>query len=344
MTKSSSSAPQYRRSSSSRRAALAAVAAALAVPLAAGLPTGAAYAQAFPNKPLRIIVPFPPGGSTDLLARRIAEKLSVSFGQPVIVENKPGAGGTLGSDQVAKSAPDGYTLLMGVTGSNAIAGALYQKLPYDPAKDFDPVTMVVSAPLVLVTNQAMPGTTVADFIAHAKRNPEKVTHGSPGNGTSMHLTGEMFALASETRLVHIPYKGSAGAVQDLLGGQISAMFGDLLVVLPYVKEGRLKAIAVTSKQRHPMLPDVPTVAESGLRDFEALSWQGLFAPAGTPAPVLARLNEETVKALKSPDMHEFFATRGFVVGGNSPAEAKRFIQDEVAKWGRIVKASGAKVD
>lgn len=325
-----------------RRKTLGALAMALIA--AAGLAPEMSAAQAFPTKTVRIVVPFPPGGSTDLLARRIAEKLAGPLGQPVIVENKPGAGGTVGADFVAKSPADGHTLLLGVTGSNAIAGSLYAKLPYDPAKDFDPVTMVVSAPLVIVTNSSVPGATVGEFIAHAKQNPGKLTHGSPGNGTSMHLTGEMFALASDTKLNHIPYKGSAAALQDLLGGQINAMFGDLLVVTPHVKAGKLKALAVTSKQRHPMLPDVPTVAESGLAEFEALSWQGLFAPAGTPAPVLARLNEEVLKILKSPDMQEFFSSRGFIVNGNSPAEAKRFIDSEVAKWGRIVKASGARVD
>lgn len=322
---------------------LATIAGCMALAALALTPAPAA-AQAWPSKPVRIVVPFPPGGSTDLLARRIAGKLAAPLGQPVIVENKPGAGGTVGADHVAKSPADGHTLLVGVTGPNAIAATLYAKLPYDPAKDFDPVTLIVSAPLVVVSNANVPGATLADFIAHAKANPGKLTHGSPGNGTSMHLTGEMFALASGTKLNHVPYKGSAGPLQDLLGGQIDAMFGDVLVVLPHVKEGKLKAYAVTSKRRHPMLPEVPTMAESGFADFEALSWQGLFAPAGTPAPVLARLNEEVVKILQSPDMQEFFASRGFVVAGNTPAEAKRFVAAEIEKWGRIVKASGARVE
>jgi tripartite-type tricarboxylate transporter receptor subunit TctC len=314
-----------------------------AVATAIGWPADAS-AQAWPTRPVRIVVPFPPGGSTDLLARRIAEKLAAPLGQAVIVENRPGAGGTVGADHVAKSAPDGNTLLIGVTGPNAIAASLYANLPYDPAREFDPVTLVVSAPLVVVAGANLPATTLAEFIAHARENPGKIAHGSPGNGTSMHLTGEMFALASGTKLNHIPYKGSAGPLNDLLGGQIDAMFGDVLVVLPHLKEGKLKALAVTSQQRHPMLPAVPTMAESGFPEFEALSWQGLFAPAGTPAPVLEKLNEEVVKVLKSADMQAFFALRGFVVAGNSPAEAKRFVAGEIEKWGRIVKASGARVE
>jgi len=308
--------------------------------LAPGLP--AAYAAApYPNKPVTIVVPFPPGGSTDLLARRIGEKLALALGQPVIIDNRAGAGGTVGSDFVAKSAPDGYTLLMGVTGTNAISATLYPKLPYDPLRDFVPVSLVVSAPLVLVVSSMARQKSVAELIAFAKSNPGAVTHGSPGNGTSMHLTGEMFAQASGTRLTHVPYRGSAPALQDLLGGQITAMFGDLLVVQPLVAAGKLRALAVTSKERHPMFPDVPTMAESGLAGFEALSWQGLFAPAATPSEIVARLGMEVVKVVRMPDLKEFFAARGFVVEAKPPAESLRFIQAEVPKWGRIVKASGA---
>jgi len=295
----------------------------------------------FPSKPIRLVVPFPPGGSTDLLARRIGEKLASALGQPVIVDNKPGAGGTLGSDFVAKSPADGYTLLFGVTGSNAIAASLYPKLPYDPAKDFAPVSLVVSAPLVLTVNATSRYKSVADVIAYAKQNPERFSHGSPGSGTSMHLTGEMFAHATETKLTHVPYKGSAPALNDLMGGQIDAMFGDLLVVAPLVKEGKLRALAVSSAQRNPMLPEVPTLAEAGLTGFEALSWQGIFAPAATPAPVLARLSTEVVKAVRSDELKDFFAQRGFVVEALSQQDSRRFIASEIPKWGRIVKLSGA---
>jgi tripartite-type tricarboxylate transporter receptor subunit TctC len=306
---------------------------------------GAALAATpYPAKTITIVVPFPPGGSTDLLARRIGEKLAKAFGQPVLVENRPGAGGTVGSDYVAKAPPDGYTLLMGVTGTNAISASLYPKLPYDPLRDFMPVSLVVSSPLVLVVPATSRLNTMGELIAFAKKNPGAVTHGSPGNGTSMHLTGEMFAQASGTQLTHVPYKGSAPALQDLIGGQTMAMFGDLLVVQPQVAAGKLRALAVSSKQRHPMFPEVPTMAESGLADFEALSWQGLFAPSATPPEVVARLSEEVVKAVRSAELKEFFAARGFIVEGRSPADSQKYIQAEVPKWARIVKSSGATAD
>ncbi len=318
---------------------------------AAGAATGLlfsapAHAQAatYPDKPARIVVPFPPGGSTDLLARQLAERLTKSLGQPFIVENKPGAGGTVGADLVAKSPPDGYTILIGVTGTNAISASLYSKLPFDPARDLVPITMLVNSPLVLVVNDTVPARDVRSFIEYAKANPGRIAHGSPGNGTSMHLTGEMFALDSGTRLNHVPYKGSAGAVTDLLGGQINAMFADLLVLLPHIQAGKVKALGVTSRTRHPMLPDVPTIAESGLAGFEALSWQGLFVPAGTPPAVIDTLNKAIVTEIRSSDMADFFSKRGFVVSGDSPAAAAAFIGAEIPKWARIVKASGAKVD
>jgi tripartite-type tricarboxylate transporter receptor subunit TctC len=297
-----------------------------------------AGAQGYPNKVVRIVVPFPPGGSTDLLARKLAEKLQASMGQAFIVENKPGAGGAVGSEFVAKAPADGYALLMGVTGSHGISVSLNPRLPYHPLKDFAPISMVVSAPLVIVVGPGFPATTLADYVAYAKAHPEQVTHSSPGSGTSMHLTGEMFNLAAGTKLVHVPYKGSAGAVNDLIGGQVQSMFGDFLVVLPQVKAGRIKALAVTSLRRHPLLPDVPTVAESGYPGFEALSWQGLFAPAGTPADVVAKLNAETVKALASDDFRETFAKQGFLVAGSTPQEFRAFIESEIPKWARIIKS------
>jgi tripartite-type tricarboxylate transporter receptor subunit TctC len=312
--------------------------------LALALLPSFAAAQAFPSKPVRIVVPFPPGGSTDLLARRIGEKLAAAWGQPVIVDNRAGAGGTLGADHVAKSAPDGYTLLMGVTGTNAISGALYPKLPYDVAKDFAPVSLVVSSPLVLVRHPGFPAKTVQELVAVAKAKPGSVNFGSPGNGTSMHLTGEMFKLAAKVSMLHIPYRGSAGALQDLMGGQIETMWGDFLVVWPQLEAGKLQPIAVTSKQRHKLLPNVPSIAESGYPGFEALSWQGLFAPAGTPPAVVEQLNREVNKALGSADIQDYFGSRGFTLGGSSAAEFQAFIQGEVQKWSRIVKASGAKPD
>lgn len=316
---------------------------AVALAATAMLPSLAA-AQSFPTKPIRIVVPFPPGGSTDLLARRIGEKLAAVWGQPVVVDNRAGAGGTLGADYVAKSAPDGYTLLMGVTGSNAIANALYPKLPYDVVKDFAPVSLVVSSPLVLVRNPGFAPKTVQEVVAAAKAKPGSISYGSPGNGTSMHLTGEMFKLSAKVSMLHIPYRGSAGALSDLMGGQIDTMFGDFLVVWPQLEAGKLQPIAVTSKTRHRMLPNVPTIAESGYPGFEALSWQGLFAPAATPPAIVEQLNREVNKALASADIQEYFGSRGFTLGGSSATEFKAFVKVEADKWAKIVQASGAKPD
>jgi len=302
--------------------------------------TALAVAQGFPSKPVRIVVPFPPGGSTDLLARRIAEKWQASMGQPVIVENRAGAGGTTGSEFVARAAPDGHTLVMGVTGSHGVSVSLNPRLPYHPLRSFEPVSRVVSAPLVVVVGAAVPARTLAEYVAAAKARPGEITHSSPGVGTSMHLTGEMFNAAAGTQLVHIPYKGSAGAVNDLMGGQVQSMFSDFLVALPHVESGRIRALAVTSAQRHPLMPGVPTVAESGYPGFEALSWQGLFAPAGTPKDIVERLSAETRKALASPDIRDFFTKQGFEVAGSTPAEFRAFVEAEIPKWARVVKDAG----
>lgn len=302
--------------------------------------SGTPYAQAFPARPMRLVVPFPPGGSTDLLARRIGEKLATALGQSVVVDNRPGAGGATGSAEVARAAADGHTLLFGVTGTHAISPALNPKIGYDPRADFVALSIVVSAPLVLVVRADSPHKSVTDLLAWARANPERLTHGSPGIGTTMHLTGEMFALATATKLTHVPYKGSAPATQDLLGGQIEAMFSDLLVALPLVQGGKLRALAVTSRQRHALLPAVPTMAEAvprELGEFEAASWQGIFVPAGTPAPVLERLNAEVVKAVRAADLKDFFAERGFVVEARGLDESRRFLDGEVARWTRIVK-------
>jgi tripartite-type tricarboxylate transporter receptor subunit TctC len=291
-----------------------------------------APAQDFPTRPMRIVVPFPPGGSTDLIGRRIAEKFQASMGQPALVENRPGAGGAVGAEHVARSAPDGHTLLLGVTGSNAVSYSLNPKLPYQP-KDFDPVSLVVSAPLTVVVNSSVPAKNLKELVALNR----PFTHGTPGNGTSMHLTAEMFNLAAQAKFVHVPYKGTAGALNDLIGGQIQMMFGDFLVTLPQVKAGKVRALAVTSLQRHPLLPEVPTVAESGYPGFEALSWQGVFAPAGTPPATMAKLNAELVRAINAPEMKEYFASQGFFLGGSSPAEFRSFVDREILKWARIVK-------
>lgn len=308
--------------------------------LAIALAPIAALAQSYPDKPISIVVPFPPGGSTDLLARKIGEAISGPLGQPVVVENVGGAGGAVGANSVAKSDPDGYRILMGVTGSNAISAVLRDDLPYDPVTDFDPVSIVVSAPLALVVNADSDFNSVQDVIEYAKANPENFTYGTPGVGTSMHMTGELFALDSGTELLHVPYGGSAQALQDLLAGNIDAMFGDILVTQEFIKSGRLKALGVTSQQRHFLLPDVPTIEEAGVDGFSSASWQGLFAPAGTPPEVLDMLYDATADALASEDLQTFFKDRGFLVDGKTPAESKQFIIDEVDKWGDVVEAAG----
>jgi tripartite-type tricarboxylate transporter receptor subunit TctC len=298
----------------------------------------------YPNKPIRIVVPFAPGGSTDLLARRVGDKLAAAWGQPVVVDNRPGAGGTVGADFVAKSAPDGYTLLAGVTGSNAIAQALYPKLPYDVMKDFSPVSMIVSAPLVLAVNPDVEAKTAAEFLALIKLKPGALSYGSAGNGTSMHLTGEMYKQAAGVSMVHVPYRGSAGMLTDLISGQIQVTFGDVLVLLPQIEAGKIRALAVTSKARLPLLPDLPTLNEAGLEGFEALSWQGFFAPAGTPPELVEKLNAEVNRAMRSPDIKDYFAARGFIVEGTTPEAFKTFIASEVKKWTPIVKSSGVQAD
>ncbi|WP_238364684.1 Bug family tripartite tricarboxylate transporter substrate binding protein [Mesobacterium pallidum] len=320
-----------------RRSFLAASAAALAAALASPL-----AAQSYPEGPITIVVPFPPGGSTDLLARKLGESISAQLGQPVVVENRGGAGGTVGANYVAKSDADGYTLLMGVTGSNAISAALRDDLPYNPVTDFDPVSIVISSPLALVVNAESDFTSVQDVLDYAAANPETFTHGTPGVGTSMHMAGELFGLESETKLLHVPYTGSAAALQDLLGGRIDAMFGDILVTSEYIASGRLKALGVTGTQEHFLLEGVPTIAEAGLDGYAAFSWQGLFAPAGTPPEALDALYGAVSEALGGEEMQAIFRERGFLVEGMTPTDSKAFIASEVEKWTEVVNAAGLK--
>ncbi len=318
-----------------------AIVAALAV-----LPTPFVQAQApdYPTKPIRIVVPFPPGGATDILARDVAQKLTESWGQQVIVDNRPGAGGNIGSELVAKSAPDGYTLEMGTVGTHAINASLYAKMPYDHIKDFVPVILVAGVPNVLVVNPSVPANSVQELIAYAKANPGKLNFASSGSGTSIHLSGELFKVMAGVQMTHIPYKGSAPAVQDLIGGQVQLMFDNLPPSLPQIKAGKLRALAVTSATRAPALPDTPTIAEAGLPGFEASSWFGLLAPAGTPPAIVAKLNGEIAKWLATPEAKEKLAKQGAnAVGGTSEDFAKH-IAAETAKWAKVVKDSGAKVD
>ncbi len=303
-----------------------------------------ASAQSYPTKPIRIVVPFPPGGATDILARDVAQKLTEAWGQQVIVDNRPGAGGNIGSELVAKSAPDGYTLEMGTVGTHAINASLYAKMPYDHVKDFVPVILVAGVPNVLVVNPAVPVNSVAELIAYAKANPGKLNFASSGSGTSIHLSGELFKVMAGVQMTHIPYKGSAPALQDLLGGQVQLMFDNLPPSLPQIKAGKLRALAVTTATRAPALPDVPTIAEAGLPGFESSSWFGLLAPAGTPPAIVVKLNAEVAKWLATPDAKERLAKQGANAVGGSPEDFEKHIAAETVKWAKVVKDSGARVD
>lgn len=311
-------------------------------------PLPALAQSAWPSKPVRIVVPFAPAGTTDILARALAPELSRAFGQPFVIENKPGAGGNVGADLVAKS-NDGHTLLMGTVGTHAINPALYARMPYDHVKDFVPVTLVAGVPNVLVMNpakaEAMGIKGVPDLIRVAKANPGKLNMASSGNGTSIHLAGELFKTMTGTYMVHFPYRGSGPALLDLMGGNMDLMFDNLPSAMPHIKAGKLKALAVTSAERSSALPDLPTVAEAGpLKGFEASSWFGLLAPAGTAPEVVNRLQQETAKALATPALKERLQAQGAIPSGMSPADFAKFIAAETKKWAAVVKASGATVD
>jgi len=305
---------------------------------------GGALAQTYPAKPVRMIVPFPAGGATDIVARLIAQKLTESWRVQVLVDNRGGAGGTIGSDIAAKSPPDGYTILMATSSTHAIAPSLYTKLAYDPVRDFAPVTLVASATVLLAVHPSLPTRSVKDLIALAKREPDALSFASSGNGGISHLIGEHFKSVAGIRMLHVPYKGDTPALIDLVSGQVQLMFGTAVSFLPYVKSGRLNALAVTNPRRSPIVPNVPTVAESGLPGFEALQWFGIFAPAGTPKDVVAKLNADIVKAARLPDVRERMTTLGADVVGNTPVEFAAFQKADTAKWAKVVKASGAKID
>jgi len=331
-----------------RRTLLRAVAASSAV-LAFG---GPAAAQAnWPTKPVRIVVPFAPGGTTDILARAVAPELSKAFGQQFIVDNRAGAGGNVGAEIVAHSAPDGYTLLMGTVGTHGINRALYPKLAYDPIKDFAPITLVAAVPNVMEMNadkaRQLGINSVQDFIAYAKAHPGKLSMASSGSGTSIHLAGELFKSMTGSYMTHIPYRGSGPALLDLVAGSTDVMFDNLPSSMQQIKGGKLKALAVTSAQRSPALPDVPTVEEAGgpsLKGYEASSWFGLLAPAGTPPDIVNRIQQEVAKSLGTPAIKEKLIAQGALPSGNTPAEFAKLIDSEHKKWAAVVKTSGAKVD
>jgi len=304
----------------------------------------AAQAQTWPSKPIKYIVNFAPGGTTDILARMIAPKLSEALGQTVVVENKPGQAGSIGAAEVARSAPDGYTIGSGTISSHAINVSLYSKLPYDVLKDFQPITMLATLPNMLVIHPSIPANNVQELIAFLKANPNKHSFGSAGNGTSQHMSGELFKTMTGVQMQHIPYKGSGPMIPDLLGGTLSMSFENLTTAYPPAKQGKLKALAVTSAKRSFLAPDVPTMAEAGLPGYDISSWQALFAPAGIPKPILDRLYAETAKALKAPDIVKRLQDLGLDAGGMLPEELAAKIRDDIPKLAKIVKDSGAKVD
>jgi tripartite-type tricarboxylate transporter receptor subunit TctC len=312
-----------------------------ALALLAGL--GNAAAQGFPSRSIRIIVPFPPGGSADVLARTIADQLGKSMGQPVVVENKPGVGGIVGAETVASAPADGYTLLFANT-NIAINPSLYKKLPYDTARAFAPVVLMVEVPNLLLVSAQVKANNVQELVALAKRQPGALNYASAGSGTFPHLAIEMFKMLSGAPLTHIPYKGAAPALNALLAGEVQVLSNDLVTATQYVKAGKIRALAITGATRSPLLPDVPTMAEAGVRGYEAVGWQGIMAPAGTPAAVIARLNTEINKALADPELRQSLSNQGLTVIGGSAQQFADFLRQDTARWASTVKASGASAD
>jgi tripartite-type tricarboxylate transporter receptor subunit TctC len=299
--------------------------------------------EAWPSRPVRFILPFPPGGGTDILGRLIAERLSASLGQPVVTENRGGAGGNVGAEAAARSAPDGYTIVL-VAPSLAISPTLYSKINYDPVKDFAPVSLVATVPNVMITQASLPVQNLQEFIALAKAKPGALNFGSGGAGTSNHLAGELFNIVTGAKLVHIPYKGVNLAMQDVLAGNVHLVFIGIPAAAPHIKTGRLRALALVAPQRSSALPEVPTVAEAGLRDFEVTTWYGVLAPAGTPRSVVTRLNAELVKIMHSPELKEKLAATGTDPLTSTPEEFADYIKREIAKWGDVVRKAGVKAD
>lgn len=309
--------------------------------LAAAFHATLAMAQAYPSKPIRLVVTFPPGGAPDILARLFADK--AQLGQTIVVDNKPGAGGNIGADFVAKAPADGYTFVMGTVGTHSINGALYAKMPYDMVKDFTPVAHVASAPNLLVVTNELPVKTVAELIAYMKANPNKLSFGSPGIGSSVHVSGELFKSMTGTSMTHVPYKGRQFAIPDLVGGQIQLMFDNMPSALPMAKEGKIRAVAQTTAKRSAAAPDVPTVAET-IPGFEATTWFAVFAPAGTPPEIVNRINAEMQRVFKLPDVVDKLKALGLEPWISTPEELARYQANEMIKWAKVVKESGAKAE
>jgi tripartite-type tricarboxylate transporter receptor subunit TctC len=305
---------------------------------------GAPAAQNYPVKAIRIVVPFPAGGIADIFARTIGGKLNEAWGQQVVVDNRPGAGGNIGAEIVAKSPPDGYTLVMGSIGTHAVNVSLFSKLPYDPVRDFTPVALVMEADGLLVLHPSVPVRSVKELIALAKTRPGQIAYASAGNGTASHLAGELFKLTAKIDLVHIPYKGNVPAITDLVGGQTSLLFATMPTVMPMVQAGRLKALAVTGAVRSPAAPELPTIAETGLPGFEVTNWIGLFAPAGTPREIVSRLNAEANRTMQQPEIRTRLTNEGAKFTARTPEEFGAFVKAEIAKWAKVVKSAGIRVD
>jgi tripartite-type tricarboxylate transporter receptor subunit TctC len=312
--------------------------------LASTLIVASASAQTYPARAVRIVVPQAPGGASDVLARIIGKGLSERWHQPVVVENRAGAGGVIGTEAVAKSPPDGYTLLLAYDGTHAVNATLYRSLPFDPAKDFSTVATLANVPFVLAVNAQSPAKNVSDFIAHAKANPGKLTYGSAGNGSVNHLLGAMFGKGAGVQLVHVPYKGAAPALTDLIAGNVDAVFTSLPSVVSHVQGGRVRALAVTSAKRSGALPDVQTIAESGIPGFDVSPWFGLLAPAGTPPPIVARINDDVNALLKTKEVSDAFSSQGAEPFTTTPAAFESLLRRDIDKWAVVVKESGAKID
>lgn len=310
--------------------------------IAAALPANAQ--STYPTRPVSLIVPFPAGGSTDLVARVVAEKMSGLLGQQIVVDNRGGAGGNVGTAAAAKAEPDGYTLLMGTVATHAINSALYKKMPYDPVKDFAPVSLLVVVPNVLVVNPDFPAQNVQELIALAKEKPGELSYASSGNGTPLHLSGELFKTMAGVDIVHVPYKGAGPALVDVMGGHVPIMFDNLPSSTEHIKAGKLRGLAVTTAERSPSMPDLPTIAESGLPGYETYTWNALFVPAGTPPDVVAKLNEAAVAAVSDPEIKAKLESMGATIVGSTPEQLAAHVQAELDKWGPVVKASGAQVD
>ncbi len=316
----------------------------LVITVSVSLVSGAVNSQTYPTRPVRTICPFPAGDGTDTVTRIVAAKLADIWGRPVIVDNRPGAGGTIGVDLAARASPDGYTLLMGTIATHGINPSLYRKLPYDHIKDFAPISLIGTTPNVLVVHPSAPAKSVGEFIAHARKNPGKINYGSAGMGSSAHLSMELFKAMAGTDVVHVPYKGGAAALADLLGGNVQAMFGTLPLQLPHIKAGKVRALGVTTAKRNAQAPNVPTIAESGVPGYDVAFWFALFAPASTPTPILAKLNADVAHALHLPDTQRRLTDNGVDIKVSTADQLAAFVKSETTKWAKVVKDSGATIE